>query len=167
MKNLSAIAALICTLTLTSCSAKEPKEVAPVTDEQKTAYSIGRELPIRPDYVGKNLPTSRGERVQVQLVEVHGRRQLGAAPDRRVGPVQLSPDGDRQRRPRPLSATRRPLRRQVGPCSGGGRGRRTARHGDDATTGPLVVDDSDQPRRRRRGGASPPPLVAVDQEPSC
>ncbi len=25
-----------------------------------------RELPIRPDYVGKNLPTSRGERVQVQ-----------------------------------------------------------------------------------------------------
>ena len=29
-----------------------------------------RELPIRPDYVGKNLPTSRCERVQVQLVEV-------------------------------------------------------------------------------------------------
>ncbi len=29
-----------------------------------------RELPIRPDYVGKNLPTSRTERVQVQLVEV-------------------------------------------------------------------------------------------------
>jgi pyrimidine operon attenuation protein/uracil phosphoribosyltransferase len=28
-----------------------------------------RELPIRPDYVGKNLPTSRGERVQVQLLE--------------------------------------------------------------------------------------------------
>src|SRR3984957_5324260 len=29
-----------------------------------------RELPIRPDYVGKNLPTSRHERVQVQLLEV-------------------------------------------------------------------------------------------------
>jgi pyrimidine operon attenuation protein / uracil phosphoribosyltransferase len=29
-----------------------------------------RELPIRPDYVGKNLPTSLDERVQVQLVEV-------------------------------------------------------------------------------------------------
>jgi pyrimidine operon attenuation protein / uracil phosphoribosyltransferase len=29
-----------------------------------------RELPIRPDYVGKNLPTSQGERIQVQLVEV-------------------------------------------------------------------------------------------------
>jgi pyrimidine operon attenuation protein/uracil phosphoribosyltransferase len=29
-----------------------------------------RELPIRPDYVGKNLPTARAERVQVELVEV-------------------------------------------------------------------------------------------------
>ena len=29
-----------------------------------------RELPIRPDYVGKNLPTSRSERIQVQLLEV-------------------------------------------------------------------------------------------------
>ncbi len=29
-----------------------------------------RELPIRPDYVGKNLPTSRGDHVRVQLVEV-------------------------------------------------------------------------------------------------
>ena len=29
-----------------------------------------RELPIRPDYVGKNLPSARSERIQVQLVEV-------------------------------------------------------------------------------------------------
>ena len=29
-----------------------------------------RELPIRPDYVGKNVPTHRDERIQVQLVEV-------------------------------------------------------------------------------------------------
>jgi pyrimidine operon attenuation protein / uracil phosphoribosyltransferase len=29
-----------------------------------------RELPIRPDYVGKNLPTARRERVNVQLVEI-------------------------------------------------------------------------------------------------
>ncbi|MBA2476412.1 MAG: bifunctional pyr operon transcriptional regulator/uracil phosphoribosyltransferase PyrR [Actinobacteria bacterium] len=29
-----------------------------------------RELPIRPDYVGKNLPTARGERIQLELVEV-------------------------------------------------------------------------------------------------
>ena len=32
-----------------------------------------RELPIRADYVGKNLPTSRSERVQVRLREVDGR----------------------------------------------------------------------------------------------
>ena len=29
-----------------------------------------RELPIRPDYVGKNLPTARRERVNVELLEV-------------------------------------------------------------------------------------------------
>jgi pyrimidine operon attenuation protein/uracil phosphoribosyltransferase len=31
-----------------------------------------RELPIRADYVGKNLPTSSRERVAVHLVEVDG-----------------------------------------------------------------------------------------------
>lgn len=31
-----------------------------------------RELPIRPDYVGKNLPTSRQEEVEVRLKEVDG-----------------------------------------------------------------------------------------------
>jgi pyrimidine operon attenuation protein / uracil phosphoribosyltransferase len=31
-----------------------------------------RELPIRPDFVGKNLPTSRDERVNVRLVEHDG-----------------------------------------------------------------------------------------------
>ena len=31
-----------------------------------------RELPIRPDFVGKNLPTSTDERVQVQLAEIDG-----------------------------------------------------------------------------------------------
>ena len=31
-----------------------------------------RELPIRPDYVGKNLPTSRREHVKVHLQEVEG-----------------------------------------------------------------------------------------------
>ena len=29
-----------------------------------------RELPIRPDYVGKNLPSAHDERIQVQLIEV-------------------------------------------------------------------------------------------------
>jgi pyrimidine operon attenuation protein/uracil phosphoribosyltransferase len=31
-----------------------------------------RELPIRPDYVGKNLPTARSERIQVELEEIDG-----------------------------------------------------------------------------------------------
>jgi pyrimidine operon attenuation protein / uracil phosphoribosyltransferase len=31
-----------------------------------------RELPIRPDYVGKNLPTARAERVNVRVAEVDG-----------------------------------------------------------------------------------------------
>ena len=35
-----------------------------------------RELPIRPDYVGKNLPTARSERIQVQLVETDGVDQI-------------------------------------------------------------------------------------------
>jgi len=35
-----------------------------------------RELPIRPDYVGKILPTSRREIVQVLLKEVDGRDEV-------------------------------------------------------------------------------------------
>ena len=31
-----------------------------------------RELPLRPDYVGKNLPTARGERVNVRVTELDG-----------------------------------------------------------------------------------------------
>lgn len=31
-----------------------------------------RELPIRPDYIGKNVPTSRKEKISVQLSEVDG-----------------------------------------------------------------------------------------------
>ena len=31
-----------------------------------------RELPIRPDYVGKNLPTARSERVNVRVEELDG-----------------------------------------------------------------------------------------------
>jgi pyrimidine operon attenuation protein/uracil phosphoribosyltransferase len=42
-----------------------------------------RELPIRPDYVGKNLPTARSERIQVELEEIDGadRVLLVAAPE--------------------------------------------------------------------------------------
>jgi pyrimidine operon attenuation protein/uracil phosphoribosyltransferase len=35
-----------------------------------------RELPIRPDYVGKNLPTSRSERVSVRLAEIDGKDEV-------------------------------------------------------------------------------------------
>jgi pyrimidine operon attenuation protein/uracil phosphoribosyltransferase len=41
-----------------------------------------RELPIRPDYVGKNLPTKRGERVQVELVEVDELDRVTLVPER-------------------------------------------------------------------------------------
>jgi pyrimidine operon attenuation protein/uracil phosphoribosyltransferase len=43
-----------------------------------------RELPIRPDYVGKNLPTSREERVNVRLEESDG-----------VDEVTITTNGDR------------------------------------------------------------------------
>jgi pyrimidine operon attenuation protein/uracil phosphoribosyltransferase len=45
-----------------------------------------RELPIRPDYVGKNLPTSLGERVNVRITELDGSDQvtIGAARDGEV-----------------------------------------------------------------------------------
>jgi pyrimidine operon attenuation protein / uracil phosphoribosyltransferase len=35
-----------------------------------------RELPIRPDYVGKNLPTARGQRVVVHLSEIDGSDEI-------------------------------------------------------------------------------------------
>ena len=35
-----------------------------------------RELPIRHDYVGKNLPTALGERVHVELEESDGRDRV-------------------------------------------------------------------------------------------
>jgi pyrimidine operon attenuation protein/uracil phosphoribosyltransferase len=39
-----------------------------------------RELPIRPDYVGKNLPTSREERVYVRVEELDGIDQVTIEP---------------------------------------------------------------------------------------
>ena len=35
-----------------------------------------RELPIKADYVGKNLPTSRSQSVQVHLTEIDGRDEV-------------------------------------------------------------------------------------------
>src|SRR5918996_1035953 len=60
--------------------------------EGKTAVLVDdghRELPIRPDYVGKNLPTSRDERIQVQLVEVDEVDQVLLVP----APEEGSHDG--------------------------------------------------------------------------
>ena len=48
-----------------------------------------RELPIRPDYVGKNFPTHRDERIQVQLVEVDEVDQVLLLP----APEEESPNG--------------------------------------------------------------------------
>jgi pyrimidine operon attenuation protein/uracil phosphoribosyltransferase len=48
-----------------------------------------RELPIRPDYVGKNLPTAHAERVNVRLSELDGLDQVAIAatdPDPAVSP---------------------------------------------------------------------------------
>jgi pyrimidine operon attenuation protein/uracil phosphoribosyltransferase len=39
-----------------------------------------RELPIRPDYVGKNIPTSTDERVNVHVKEVDGRDEVTLGP---------------------------------------------------------------------------------------
>jgi len=39
-----------------------------------------RELPIRPDYIGKNIPTSREQRVNVCVQEVDGRDEVTIGP---------------------------------------------------------------------------------------
>jgi pyrimidine operon attenuation protein / uracil phosphoribosyltransferase len=39
-----------------------------------------RELPIRPDYIGKNLPTSRAEHVHVRVRELDGVDEVAIAP---------------------------------------------------------------------------------------
>src|SRR5262249_1752202 len=43
-----------------------------------------RELPIRPDYVGKNLPTAPGERVNVRLEETDGTDEVAITPAARA-----------------------------------------------------------------------------------
>jgi len=55
-----------------------------------------RELPIRPDYVGKNLPTSRHERIQVQLID--GGRNRSSAADRKQRGGKLMADIPRDAR---------------------------------------------------------------------
>jgi pyrimidine operon attenuation protein/uracil phosphoribosyltransferase len=43
-----------------------------------------RELPIRPDYVGKNLPTARSERVQVHVEELDGEDEVTILADAEI-----------------------------------------------------------------------------------
>ena len=43
-----------------------------------------RELPIRPDYVGKNLPTSQEQRVNVRVEEVDGVDEVTIGPAHRA-----------------------------------------------------------------------------------
>jgi pyrimidine operon attenuation protein/uracil phosphoribosyltransferase len=38
-----------------------------------------RELPIRADFIGKNIPTHEGEHVDVQLKEIDGKDQVALA----------------------------------------------------------------------------------------
>ncbi len=47
-----------------------------------------RELPFRPDYVGKNLPTAREERVNVRLEEVDGADEVTIS---EPSPVEVAP----------------------------------------------------------------------------
>ncbi|WJH37459.1 bifunctional pyr operon transcriptional regulator/uracil phosphoribosyltransferase PyrR [Paenibacillus sp. CC-CFT747] len=42
-----------------------------------------RELPIRPDYVGKNVPTAKNEEIEVSLHEVDGKDQVSILQQRR------------------------------------------------------------------------------------
>jgi pyrimidine operon attenuation protein/uracil phosphoribosyltransferase len=44
-----------------------------------------RELPIRPDYVGKNIPTSQEERVNVRVEEIDGLDEVTIGPATRRG----------------------------------------------------------------------------------
>jgi len=53
-----------------------------------------RELPLRPDYVGKNLPTARGERVNVHVTELDGEDSVTITAT--TAEVDLGrPDGER------------------------------------------------------------------------
>ena len=54
-----------------------------------------RELPFRPDYVGKNLPTARAERVNVRLEELDGVDEVAIAQSRSAGGGDgADPSGD-------------------------------------------------------------------------
>jgi pyrimidine operon attenuation protein / uracil phosphoribosyltransferase len=47
-----------------------------------------RELPIRADHVGKNIPTRTGERVRVRLAELDGVSEVTIVPETRPEPIE-------------------------------------------------------------------------------
>jgi pyrimidine operon attenuation protein / uracil phosphoribosyltransferase len=51
-----------------------------------------RELPIRPDYVGKNVPTSLGEQITVRLAEVDGVDEVALDRPRKGSPPTIGTD---------------------------------------------------------------------------
>jgi pyrimidine operon attenuation protein/uracil phosphoribosyltransferase len=53
-------------------------------------YRGHRELPIRPDFVGKNLPTAPGERVNVHVEEIDDVDEVVIAPDRPTREVRAA-----------------------------------------------------------------------------
>jgi pyrimidine operon attenuation protein/uracil phosphoribosyltransferase len=57
-----------------------------------------RELPIRPDYVGKNLPTAQAERVNVRVAEVDGADEvtISARGDSQASAAPTNGDGRRE-----------------------------------------------------------------------
>ncbi len=57
-----------------------------------------RELPIRPDYVGKNLPTAQAERVNVRVAEVDGADEvtISARGDSQATAAPTNGDGRRE-----------------------------------------------------------------------
>ena len=58
-----------------------------------------RELPIRPDYVGKNLPTAREERVNVRVREVDGTDEVTITElEEAVGEARMAAAGGEPRR---------------------------------------------------------------------
>src|SRR5262245_14056921 len=71
-----------------------------------------RELPIKADYVGKNIPTSPGQNVQVHLTEGDGRHEVEVLPLKKI--FLVTPNS----RPTTSTACSKPPARCAGAASG-------------------------------------------------
>ena len=71
-----------------------------------------RELPLRADYVGKNVPTSRNDNIKVRLAEHDGARRRVDRVARRAGPMR-----PRHLSPPPTSPATRPPRSSTTPTA--------------------------------------------------